>query len=182
MKTLVLLPVGLITILALAGCGSSGNNNGGNEDASTPADTGSGGGQDSGGGGTDATIPGDDTGTGNDTGTGADAPAAVCGDGVVEGSEECDDGTKNGTAGDPCTSSCQWVCIQGSPTRGDTACASSGNSCAGTATCLANHTCQAGTPAADGTLCGAGTGLQERNVHRRLLRRRATRAGGWEGL
>lgn len=161
MKSLVLVPVGLITVLALADCGSSGDN-GGNVDASIPADTGSGG-EDS-GGGVDATTQAGDTGagsetgtgTGDDTGTGTDA-SVVCGDGVVEGSEECDDGSKNGTAGDPCTSACLWVCIQGSATRGNSVCAG-GNLCAGTPTCQANHTCQAGTPASDGTVCGAGAG------------------------
>jgi cysteine-rich repeat protein len=35
--------------------------------------------------------------------------APVCGNGVVEGHEECDDGNKNGTPGDPCTAQCTNV-------------------------------------------------------------------------
>lgn len=32
----------------------------------------------------------------------------VCGDGIVQGSEQCDDGAANGTAGDPCNADCTW--------------------------------------------------------------------------
>src|SRR5579885_2516364 len=31
----------------------------------------------------------------------------VCGNGVVEGTEQCDDGSANGTPGDPCSTSCE---------------------------------------------------------------------------
>jgi cysteine-rich repeat protein len=91
--------------------------------------------------------------TGDDGSTGPDAGS--CGDGVVVAPEECDDGTKNATAGDPCAGNCLWVCVAGDPKRGDTAC-DDGNACDGTETCSANHTCAAGTPAAAGSSCGTG--------------------------
>jgi cysteine-rich repeat protein len=94
------------------------------------------------GGGSDATS--------TDSGT-MDATKAMCGDGVVEAPEQCDDGAKNGTAGDPCTSDCNWVCSS----DGGTSCNNS-DPCTGAATCTANHTCMTGTPPPDGTACGTG--------------------------
>ena len=35
----------------------------------------------------------------------------VCGNGVRQAYEECDDGTHNGTTGDPCTQTCQCVTL-----------------------------------------------------------------------
>lgn len=81
-----------------------------------------------------------------------DSTKAVCGDGVVEGLEQCDDGAKNGTAGDGCTSDCTWVCASdgGSPT------CNTGDICTGKGTCTAMHTCVDGTPPEAGTTCGTG--------------------------
>jgi cysteine-rich repeat protein len=45
----------------------------------------------------------------------------VCGNGVVEGAEQCDDGTANGTPGDPCSTSCESLaetCGPGTPAGG----------------------------------------------------------------
>ncbi len=78
---------------------------------------------------------------------------AVCGDGIVTSPEECDDGSKNGTAGDGCNSSCMWVCLATVPARD---CVPT-DPCAGQGTCTAMHTCTAGTPEGDGTPCGGGT-------------------------
>jgi cysteine-rich repeat protein len=36
---------------------------------------------------------------------------SLCGDGVREGNEQCDDGKKNGTAGDPCSSTCKSISV-----------------------------------------------------------------------
>ncbi len=150
-------PVGSVGLLLLSaaigtsGCGSNGTTDTGpgsadaaietsaptpTPDATTPI------GDDSGGGGNDATPP-------------PSSDAGSCGDGVVGGSEECDDGSANGTPTDGCTASCTFVCIQGDATRGNAAC-DDGNPCDGTETCQANHTCAPGTPLANGTGCGTG--------------------------
>ena len=116
-------------------------------------------------GSVDGTAPGADGAPGptsdgasddSPTTTNPDTGAAVCGNGAVEGGEECDDGASNGTSGDSCTTLCQFVCIPGDPTRGDSACNAAGNPCLGTATCQANHTCLAGTPLGQGASCGTG--------------------------
>ncbi len=75
---------------------------------------------------------------------------ASCGDGVVSGAEECDDG--NVTDGDGCDM-CKHSCVSTDPTRD----CSGGDPCAGASTCDdATHTCAPGTPLADGTSCGTG--------------------------
>jgi len=72
----------------------------------------------------------------------------VCGDGIVGGTESCDDGSANGTAGDPCNATCNFTCTT------DTECGDS-NACNGTETCT-NHVCKAGTAPAEGSSCGTG--------------------------
>ncbi|MGO8997320.1 MAG: DUF4215 domain-containing protein [Polyangiaceae bacterium] len=135
----------LVALLALAGCGGSNAGVGsGSPDASLEA----------GAPAADAQA-GDDSSSSTGEDSSSTADAGSCGDGVVEGAEECDDGANNGTTGDPCTTSCLWVCIAGDPTRGNAAC-NTGNPCLGTETCLANHTCQAGTPLGQGASCGTG--------------------------
>ena len=39
-------------------------------------------------------------------------PGPYCGDGIVNGPEQCDDGAKNGTSGDRCTTSCTTVQVE----------------------------------------------------------------------
>jgi cysteine-rich repeat protein len=108
------------------------------------------------GGSSNSTAPGDDGGTdgAGDDATTPDASKPVCGNGVVESGEDCDDGSKNGSPGDPCQRDCSWTCTAGT-VNGDPKC-NTGDPCQGHATCLANHTCQAGTPLGDGTSCGTG--------------------------
>jgi cysteine-rich repeat protein len=75
---------------------------------------------------------------------------AVCGDSIVTGPEECDDG--NEIDGDGCDG-CRFSCVADDPTRD---CAPA-NPCDGPATCDPEaHTCGPRTPLADGTACGAG--------------------------
>ena len=78
----------------------------------------------------------------------------VCGDGMIEGSEQCDLGMLNGT-GVGCNSSCAFDCMTG------TDCNKMNNPCNGTATCVANTVmgqmvmaCMPGTPLANGAMCG----------------------------
>jgi cysteine-rich repeat protein len=147
MKILASRPVGLVGVLLLAaGCGSS---SAGGGDA--PVDASVGATQDG-----QTPISTDDGGTSDDAATGPTSDAAAfCGDGIVNGAEQCDDGAANGTPGDGCTNSCTWVCIQGDPKLGDPAC-NDGNPCNGTETCLATHACAPGTPPPSGTACGTG--------------------------
>lgn len=76
---------------------------------------------------------------------------AGCGDGVVSGAEDCDDG--NTTSGDGCDADCTWTCSSGAD-------CSDGNACNGAETCSSPGTlasrCMAGTPPSTGTSCGAG--------------------------
>jgi cysteine-rich repeat protein len=102
--------------------------------------------------GNGAPATGDDA--GDDDATTADATAAVCGDGIVETGEDCDDGSKNGATGDPCERDCTWACTPGT-VNGDKKC-NDGEPCNGTETCSSGHLCVPGTPLADGTPCGGG--------------------------
>ncbi len=75
-------------------------------------------------------------------------PASLCGNGMLDDGEQCDDGANNGTAGDGCKADCTFVCIA------DVTCDDK-DPCNGTETCSATHACTPGTPAVDGTSCGA---------------------------
>ena len=75
---------------------------------------------------------------------------AVCGDGVVTAPEECDDG--NSVDGDGCDKDCKYSCESGDAGKS----CGSANACIGAGTCGADHKCTPGTPAANGTACGAG--------------------------
>jgi len=79
---------------------------------------------------------------------------ASCGNGIVEGSEQCDFGTANNGPGTGCESNCTFSCTS------DTQCADT-NPCNGAETCasvtVSGHTgqkCAAGTAEANGTNCG----------------------------
>lgn len=75
-------------------------------------------------------------------------PAAVCGDGVVDNSEQCDHGAANGASGDGCTTSCGFACVDAtSDCPVAPACQ--------IASCTADHTCATTADAAqDGLTCG----------------------------
>ncbi len=80
--------------------------------------------------------------------SGADG-GAVCGDGVVSGNEECDNGPNN-APGSGCEPDCRFSCHVGSD-------CDDGNPCSGVETChavIGGRACKAGTPAADGSACG----------------------------
>lgn len=102
------------------------------------------------GGSSDVAAGGDDTGTPSDGGDDSGNP--VCGNGIVEGVEECDNGPKNAN-GSGCDSDCTFTCKPGDPNRGDKKC-DDHNVCTGTKTCQADHTCSKGVVAKDGTSCG----------------------------
>jgi cysteine-rich repeat protein len=80
---------------------------------------------------------------GDDSSTeGGDNDHPVCGNGFVEGTEQCDDG--NMVNGDGCENGCIFSCKEGSTTCDD------GNACNGTESCGADHICKMGTGLADG--------------------------------
>jgi cysteine-rich repeat protein len=71
-----------------------------------------------------------------------------CGNGTVDGAEECDD--SNTTAGDGCTD-CQFDCLSSDPGRD----CSGGDPCPGPGSCNdATHLCSYGSPLPDDTSCG----------------------------
>lgn len=73
----------------------------------------------------------------------------VCGDGRLVTPEECDDGNQQN--GDGCEyPSCKFTCVAADPTRD----CSVTDVCAGTSTCLTDHTCQPRVPLPDYTDCG----------------------------
>jgi cysteine-rich repeat protein len=84
-----------------------------------------------------------------DSGILPEEPERVCGNGIIETPELCDDG--NDVNGDGCEADCTKTCVQGS---GDTC--SDGNPCNGTEVCGAASKCDLGTPLADGATCGDG--------------------------
>lgn len=75
------------------------------------------------------------------------SPGQVCGNGKLEGEEECDDG--NFVGADGCENNCDVTC----KSAGD---CDDADPCTGTEACGANHACSAGTPLSDGTACGEG--------------------------
>ena len=91
-------------------------------------------------------FPGDDGGP--DDGEEGEA-IPVCGNGLPEPGEECDDG--NGTPGDGCESDCTWSCDAA------TDCDDS-EDCNGTETCGSAHVCEPGVPPEEGTSCLTASG------------------------
>jgi cysteine-rich repeat protein len=77
---------------------------------------------------------------------GIDAFKPGCGNGVVEGAEQCDDGSANDGPDARCNGVCNWVCTV------DTDCADT-EQCNGAETCV-EHRCVAGTEQNDGVTCG----------------------------
>ena len=84
----------------------------------------------------------------------ARAALAVCGDGIIDGVEACDDGVANGTPNDCCSATCQFqsattVCR---PIAG--ACDVGPEFCTGT-----SDTCPADVVKASGTVCRSSQGV-----------------------
>src|SRR6185437_7311515 len=114
--TRILGAAALLSILVVAACGSKTMSTGTGGTAGSGAHSGSGaasgtGTAGNGGmgatGGSTGTLSFPDAGSGSggkDAGDAGDAMAQVCGDGVIEGSEECDDG--NTMSGDGCSAIC----------------------------------------------------------------------------
>jgi cysteine-rich repeat protein len=120
--------------LISAGCGGS-------DDAKKPAAT-----ADSG-----TANNGESTSPGEQSGVTSVIKPKNCGNGSVEGTEECDDGNNNDL--DSCTNLCTWACKTDSDCTKDVSDQCSG----GSLTCeTASHTCKAGAAAAakDGEKCG----------------------------
>lgn len=103
-----------------------------------------------GSGGASPVVTDDDGGSdaSGDVGTVDGTMKAVCGDGVVEPPEECDQGSANGS-GKGCQSDCTWTCVATDPKRD---CATD-NACTGTQTCSSMHTCVGGTSLDAGAMC-----------------------------
>ncbi|MBN1770923.1 MAG: hypothetical protein JXB32_06680 [Deltaproteobacteria bacterium] len=138
-------PVGLLVLLLAAGCGSvvATEDDGGTHDDGRDGD-----------GGYDGDTGPDDAADGDPGDTADDGPTdvpAVCGNGVVEPGEECDDA--NTVAGDGCEPDCTWSCETHDDCNDD-------EYCNGEEIC-SGHVCVHGGAPADGTECtlaGGGTG------------------------
>lgn len=128
--------LGALAAAPLAGCGGSSAVT--FSTSSGSSSSGGGGGQGGQGGASSSSSSSGNTG-----------PA--CGNGVLEGKEECDDG--NLTSGDGCDNDCSFTCVAGDPTRDH---CDDGNACNGVETCGADHACAPGEPLAEGADCGAG--------------------------
>lgn len=79
---------------------------------------------------------------------GTDGSTFLCGNGAVDGAEECDDGDANGGPDARCTTLCRWTCL-------DNVQCTDNDPCNGDETCT-DHKCVTGTELADGTSCGTG--------------------------
>ena len=75
-----------------------------------------------------------------------------CGNGVVEGTEQCDDG--NDVSGDGCEADCTFSC-DNTTDMGNAKC-DDANPCNGVEACGDNHVCAPGKPSVDGDTCGSG--------------------------
>lgn len=105
-----------------------------------------------GAGGAGATSGGGTAGDGGAAGLagaagGGGTAGQSCGNGELEGTEECDDGNLVGADG--CENTCDFTC----EAAGD---CDDGDPCTGSEACGANHDCTPGTPLAEGADCGSG--------------------------
>lgn len=96
-----------------------------------------------------AVAPGEGDGGGDG---GPDGGGVRCGDGVVQGNEECDQGAQNGP-GRGCERDCTFSCIAGDPVRGDAKC-DPHDVCKGHGVCSSGHRCTLDNPTPTGELCG----------------------------
>jgi cysteine-rich repeat protein len=143
----------LLTLsVAAVGCASDVRKNpptekggAGGASGSSP-DAGLGGSDESGGGG-GISASGGISGSTSTGGSDAALPhPELCGNGMHDQGEQCDDGNKKN--GDGCDNICRYTCDR------DSDC-SDGDHCDGLETCQADHTCLAATgPAPDGDICG----------------------------
>ena len=77
-----------------------------------------------------------------------------CGDGIRQGTEECDNGKLNGpNAG--CEKACTFSCILSDPHRGDAHC-DPHDPCKGQGVCNSDHTCSTVNALPEGADCGGG--------------------------
>ena len=83
--------------------------------------------------------------------------APTCGDGFIEGQEQCDDGVLNGTVGDGCTMGCKYVCQNAAADCGTPPACQMW-------TCTAQHTCAAvADTGLNNMSCGTMTGYVCKN-------------------
>ncbi|MBK7579734.1 MAG: DUF4215 domain-containing protein [Myxococcales bacterium] len=122
--------------VAVAACGDSDDGGGGKGGSGGTGASNSGGGSGGDGGAAGAAGAAGGGGSGGQT----------CGNGKLEGTEECDDG--NLVSGDGCENTCDLSCDKASD-------CDDGDPCTGTESCGANHACTAGTPLAEGADCGS---------------------------
>ncbi len=138
--------LGLVLGAEASGCGSSTSTH------QTGTTTGMGGSA----GGTTHTGGASGTGGTGGQGGGSGGAGTVCGDGKINGTEQCDLGMLNGT-GVGCNSSCQFDC------QATSDCNMANNPCPGMATCASSTVqgqmvmkCDPGTPLAQGAACLTG--------------------------
>jgi cysteine-rich repeat protein len=83
------------------------------------------------------------------------APAAVCGNGIVETGEQCDLGAQNGT-GQGCSATCKFDCQTSADCASANACVGAGTCVMGTVNGQTIQKCQAGADVAKCAACASG--------------------------
>src|SRR5579871_465453 len=80
---------------------------------------------------------------------GGDDSGLLCGNGVVDPGEQCDNGAANDVHGSGCEPDCTFTCVIGGVEK-----CSDGDPCNGVETCGMDHKCHSGTPLMNGAPCG----------------------------